>query len=114
MGGGALRERGRPARMHCHSVPLGFPAIWHSATLPAGTAWARPKQNPGAAAGRAGWRRWVRLCQCCAGETPALPGGASSNDGVAAKQVPTSICNEGNDMAAETYSYQPDYAVPPG
>ena len=28
-----------------------------------------------AAAGRSGSRRWARLCQCCAGGTPALPGG---------------------------------------
>ena len=46
------RERGRPARMHCRSVPLSFPAMAHPATLPAGTAWARPKQGltpPGSA-----------------------------------------------------------------
>ena len=41
MGGGATRERGRPARMHSRSVPLSFPATRHPATLPAGTAWAR-------------------------------------------------------------------------
>ena len=57
MGGGSTRERGRPARMHSRCVPLSFPAIWRPATLPAGTAWARPKQSPGAVAGRPGWRK---------------------------------------------------------
>ena len=47
MGGGATRERGRPARMLSRCVPLSFPAMRHPATLPAGTAWARPKQGPG-------------------------------------------------------------------
>ena len=91
-GGGALRERGRPARMHSRCVPLSFPAMRQPATLPAGTAWARPKQNRGAVASRAGSRRRVRLCQCCAGGTPALPGGPSSRDIVAAKQVRRSSC----------------------
>ena len=50
-------ERGRPARMLSRCVPLSFPAMRHPATLPAGTAWARPKQSPGAVAGRPGWRR---------------------------------------------------------
>ena len=45
MGGGATRERGRPARMLSRCVPLSFPAMRHPATLPAGTAWARPKHN---------------------------------------------------------------------
>ncbi|MDE2667939.1 MAG: hypothetical protein OXI69_17500 [Acidobacteriota bacterium] len=31
MGGDPTRERGRPARMHSHSVPLSFPAIQHPA-----------------------------------------------------------------------------------
>ena len=53
MGGGATRERGRPARMLSRCVPLSFPAMRHPATLPAGTARARPKQIPGAVAGRA-------------------------------------------------------------
>ena len=69
------RERGRPARMHQRCVPLGFPAMAHPATLPAGTAGNRPKQRPGAVAGRAGWRSWAKPCRCCAGGTPALPGG---------------------------------------
>ena len=69
------RERGRLARILCVGWPLSFPVMRRPATLPAGTAWARLKQNRGAVAGRAGWRRWVRLCQCCAGGTPALPGG---------------------------------------
>ena len=76
MGGGATRERGHPARRHSRCVPLSFPAIPHPATLPARTA-------PGLCFGRAlaplpvdpgGWR-WPRLCHCCAGGTPALPGG---------------------------------------
>ena len=54
MGGGATRERGRPARMLSRCVPLSFPAMRHPATLPAGTARARPKQIPGAVAGRVG------------------------------------------------------------
>ena len=57
MGGGATLERGRPARMHSRSVLLSFPAMWHPATLPAGMAWARPKQSPGAVADRTGWRK---------------------------------------------------------
>ena len=47
LGGGPTRERGRPARMHTRRVPLSFPAIWRPATLPAGTAWARPKRRLG-------------------------------------------------------------------
>ncbi len=62
MRGGAPRERGRPARMHSRCVPLSFPAMQHPATLPTGTAWARPKQSPGVFAGRAGWRKWARPC----------------------------------------------------
>ena len=82
-----LRERGRLARILCVGWPLSFRMMWRPGTLPAGTAWARVKQSPGAVAGRAGWRRGVRLCQCCAGGTPALPGGPSSRDGVAVKEV---------------------------
>ena len=55
-GSRSTRERGRPARMHSRSVPLSFPAMAHPATLPAGTAWARPNQTltpPGSA--------WARL-----------------------------------------------------
>ena len=74
MGGGAPRERGRPARMLSRCVPLSFPAMRHPATLPAGTAWARPKQSPGAVAGRAGWRRWPRLCQDLCGRDARAPG----------------------------------------
>ncbi len=70
-----LRERGRPARILCVGWPLRFPVMRHTATLPAGNAWARLKRNRGALAGRAGWKRGVKLCQCCAGGTPALPGG---------------------------------------
>ena len=75
MGGGATRERGRPARMHFRYVPLSFSAMRRPATLPAGMAWARPRQSPDEVACRAGWRRWARPRQCGAGGTPALPGG---------------------------------------
>ena len=61
----STRERGRPARMHSRCLPLSFPAMGHPATLPAGTAWARPKQSPGAVAGVNGHRKW----QC----RPAAP-----------------------------------------
>ena len=69
------RERGRPARMQSRCVPLSFPAMRRPATLPEGTPWARPKQSPGPAAGRSEWSEWARLCQRCAGGTPALPDG---------------------------------------
>ena len=45
------RERGRPARMLSLGLPLSFPAMLQPTALPAGTAWARPKQKQGAAAG---------------------------------------------------------------
>ena len=45
------RERGRPARMLSLRLPLSFPAMLQPPALPAGTAWARPKQRRGAAAG---------------------------------------------------------------
>ena len=86
------RERGRPARMLFRCVPLSFPAMRHPATLPAGTAWARSKQGPGAVAGRAGWRRWPRLCQELCGRDARAPGWASSHDVVAAKEVHRSLC----------------------
>ena len=38
------RERGRPARMLSLRLPLSFPAMLQPTALPAGTAWARPKQ----------------------------------------------------------------------
>ena len=57
MGGGAPRERGRLARMHSRRVSLSFPAIRRPFTLPAGTAWARPKQSRGAVSGRPEWSR---------------------------------------------------------
>ena len=80
LGGGATRERGRPARMHFRCVPLSFLAMRHPATLPAGTAWAGPKQSPGAVAGRPGWRRWPRLCQDFCGRDARAPGWASFHD----------------------------------
>ena len=69
------RERGRPARMLSLRLPLSFPAMLQPTALPAGTAWARPKQRQGAAAvdsGGGGGRSCGRIC---AGGTPALPGG---------------------------------------
>ena len=75
------RERGRPARMLLLMVVAQFPSdIRHPATLPAGTACARPKQSPGAVAGRSGSRRWARLCQDLCGRDARAPGGASSHD----------------------------------
>ena len=41
------RERGRPARMLSLRLPLSFPAMLQPTALPAGTAWARPKQSSG-------------------------------------------------------------------
>ena len=87
------RERGRPARMLSLRLPLSFPAMWRPAVLPAGTAWARPKQNPGAAAGRTGWRRWQRLCQDLCGRDARAPGGPSSRDTVTPKEVHRSSCS---------------------
>ena len=49
--GSPTRERGRPARMLSLRLPLSFPAMLQPTALPAGTAWARPKQRQGAAAG---------------------------------------------------------------
>ena len=90
--GHPTRERGRLARMHSRCVPLSFPAMRHPATLPAGTAWARPEQSPGAVAGRPGWRRWPRMCQDLCGRDARAPGWASSHDVVAAKEVHRSSC----------------------
>ena len=45
------RERGRPARMLSLWPSLSFSAMLQPTALPAGTAWARPKQRQGAAAG---------------------------------------------------------------
>ena len=86
------RERGRPARMLSRCVPLSFPAMRHPATLPAGTAWARPKQSPGAVAGQPGWRRWPRLCLDLCGRDARAPGGVSSHDVAAAREVHRSSC----------------------
>ena len=60
-----------------HALPLRaaqFPPIRRPATLPAETAWAAPKQSPGAVAGRPGWRRWPRLCQDVCGRDARAPG----------------------------------------
>ena len=72
------RERGRPARILSLRLPLGFPAMPQPTTLPAGTAWARPKQSLGALAGRPGWRRWPRLRQELCGRDARAPGGLYS------------------------------------
>ena len=69
------RERGRPARMLSLRLPLSFPAILQPTALPAGTAWARPKQRQGAAAGRSGWRRWPKLREDLCGRDARAPGG---------------------------------------
>ena len=69
------RERGRPARILSLRLPLGFPAMRQPVTLPAGTAWARPKQSHGAVAGRPGSRKWPRLCQALCGRDARAPGG---------------------------------------
>ena len=79
--------RGRPARIPSLGLPLGFRAMRHPATLSAGEAWARPKQTPGAVAGRAGRRRWPRLCQDLCGRDARAPGWASYPDVLAAKEV---------------------------
>ena len=73
----------RAAQFPCDAAP-GHPA--------GGTAWARPKQGPGVVAGRAGWRRWPRLCQELCGRDARAPGWASSHDVVAAKEVHRSLC----------------------
>ena len=86
------RERGRPARMHSRCVLLSFPAMGRPATPLAATAWVRPKQSPGAVAGRPGWRRWPRLCQDLCGRDARAPGWASSHDVVAAKVAHRSLC----------------------
>ena len=71
------RERGRLARMHCRCVALSFSAMGQPASLPGGTAGARPKQSPGAVAGRAGRRSWPRLCQNLCGRDARAAGWAS-------------------------------------
>ena len=50
-GNGLARERGRPARMLSLWLPLSFSAMPQAATLPAGTASARPKESHGAVPG---------------------------------------------------------------
>ena len=76
------RERGRPARMLSLRLPLSFPAMLQPTALPARTAWARPKQRQGAAAGRTGWRRWLKLREDLCGRDARAPGWASSHDRV--------------------------------
>ena len=74
------RERGRPARMLSLRLPLSFPAMLQPTALPAGTAWARPKQSHGVVAVRSGSRRWVRLYQDLCGRDARAPGWAFSPD----------------------------------
>ena len=76
------RERGRPARMLSLRLPLSFPAMLQPTALPAGTAWARPKQRQGAAAGLFRWRRWPKLREDLCGRDARAPGWASSHDRV--------------------------------
>ena len=76
------RERGRPARILSLGLSLSFPAMRHPTALPAGIAWARPKQSHGVVAVRSGSRRWVRLYQDLCGRDARAPGGASSHDRV--------------------------------
>ena len=75
MGGGATRERGRPARMLSRSVLLSFPAMRHPATcrrerhgLGRSRVLAPLPVEPGGGDGRG-------CAKNCAGGTPALPGG---------------------------------------
>jgi len=79
--GGPTRERGRPARMHTRRVPLSFPAIRRPATLPAGTAWARPKQrlgvHPGTRASRPHALPW-RATQFPRDSAPGHPAGGNA------------------------------------
>ena len=58
----------RSVFLRCGSLPL----------LPAGTAWARPKQSLGALAGRPGGRRWPRLREELCGRDARAPGGLYS------------------------------------
>ena len=72
------RERGRPARMLSLRLPLSFPAMLQPTALPAGTAWARPKQRQGAAAVRSGARRWAEaIREDLCGRDARAPGGLS-------------------------------------
>ena len=71
------RERGHPDRILSLGLSLSFPAMRHPATLPAGIAWARPKQSHGVVAVRSGSRRWVRLYQDLCGRDARAPGGLS-------------------------------------
>ena len=61
--GCAQRPDSQSASRAAASGPI-HPVPWVAAQFPCD-----------AAAGRSGSRRWARLCQCCAGGTPALPGG---------------------------------------
>ena len=78
--GRPTRERGRPARMLSLRLPLSFPAMLQPTALPAGTAWARPKESHGAVPGRSKWGRWARLCQALCGRDARAPGKPSFHD----------------------------------
>ena len=69
------RERGRPARILSLCLPLSFPAMRQPTTLPAGTAWDRPKQRHDAVAGRPRSRRWVGLREDLCGRDARAPRG---------------------------------------
>ena len=78
-----------------HTVPwvaAQFPRDAAAGHPAGGNRMARPKQSPGAVAGRSGWRRWARLCQDLCGRDARAPGGASSRDIVAPRKVRPSLC----------------------
>ena len=77
---GIAWERGRPARILSLWPPLSFSAMLQAATLWAGTASARPKENHGAVPGRSKWGRWPRLCQAWCGRDARAPSKPSSHD----------------------------------
>ena len=72
--GGARHPGARASRPHALPSPAAqFPPMLQPATLPAGTAWALPKQSQGAVANRPIQRRWPRLCQGLCGRDARAP-----------------------------------------
>ena len=66
----------RASRPHAlPSVAAQFPCDVAADRPAGGNRMARPKQTPGAVAGRSGWRRWARLCQDLCGRDARAPGG---------------------------------------
>ena len=65
--------RGGPWLCPTPRFPVSLPCsgLWSYSSCPLGCR----SVSLRCAAGRSGSRRWARLCQCCAGGTPALPGG---------------------------------------